>query len=638
MAESVFTVSIRGTKRGRGKAFYDYVINALKEYIKEGIPAETIESSLKQMEFHLREKKSGSPMGLRLLNRSLRGWINGRKPWETCVYEENLSRLKKGALQKGYYEGLIRKWLIDNPHVSIVTVYADKKQLVKDGKKEKEFLKTEYEKLGKQGLENVSKDLEKLRSFQEKEDDPMDLAKIPSLGLADLPSKVRNIPTTIGETGSVLHALFSNQIVYVDLAFDISAIDEQQAFYLPLLASAITGCGLPGRSWDKILEDLNLVTGGFTAFADASVTPDGGCREYFYVRIKALEQDTQKALDLCLRLLLEGDLDDAKRMKQILIEMRNDQKSSILPQGHSYAGTRASAVFSRATGREEFWYGMAQLEFLNRLLDDTGKNPGLLCGRLKDLRSGILCSDNVMINVTADPARIGHWEKEIKTAMNRLPKMQGKKSADKLPVLGQTGIASREWFSVSSDVGYGALCVPSFNLLNPKAAHQTLLAHILKTGYLWQTVRMKNGAYGAFAAGSSLEGLFSWSSYRDPNPDLSMESFVESLDAFRSMELTHDQLLNSLVGVVGSEEKPGSASSDGFLGFRRHLYGITDAMRQTMRDWLFASIKEDLDAVCLDLKAAMSKSCAVLICGAKSASRIARKDSAWKVKPLKWLH
>ena len=85
--------------------------------------------------------------------------------------------------------------------------------------------------------------------------------------------------------------------------------------------------------------------------------------------------------------------------------------------------------------------------------------------------------------------------------------------------------------------------------------HGRLLAHILKTGYLWEHIRMKGGAYGASASVSSLEGNFVFTTYRDPSIAPSLETFREALK-WAVEELDDETVSMAIIGSVGKELRP----------------------------------------------------------------------------------
>lgn len=48
--------------------------------------------------------------------------------------------------------------------------------------------------------------------------------------------------------------------------------------------------------------------------------------------------------------------------------------------------------------------------------------------------------------------------------------------------------------------------------------------------YLHREIREKNGAYGGGASYSALDGVFSFTSYRDPNPLKTVSTFQKSAE------------------------------------------------------------------------------------------------------------
>lgn len=53
----------------------------------------------------------------------------------------------------------------------------------------------------------------------------------------------------------------------------------------------------------------------------------------------------------------------------------------------------------------------------------------------------------------------------------------------------------------------------------------SVVARFLRTGYLWDTVRVMGGAYGGFTKFNPVSGLFSCLSYRDPNLQKTLDNY-----------------------------------------------------------------------------------------------------------------
>jgi Zn-dependent M16 (insulinase) family peptidase len=169
-----------------------------------------------------------------------------------------------------------------------------------------------------------------------------------------------------------------------------------------------------------------------------------------------------------------------------------------------------------------------------------------------------------------------------------------------------------EAFSVSAQVGFAAGACDASVLGTPEYAHETILAHLLSTGPLWEEIRVRRGAYGAFASADGLEGVFTFSSYRDPKPVDSLAFFGEAL-ALIAGGARSEEVEEAAVGSAGRDLRPMLPEEKGLTDFKRELYGISDELRQTKRDALLAVKPADLARAAARLAEAYGKGSAVLI-------------------------
>ena len=105
---------------------------------------------------------------------------------------------------------------------------------------------------------------------------------------------------------------------------------------------------------------------------------------------------------------------------------------------------------------------------------------------------------------------------------------------------------------------------------------------------------MKGGAYGVFASANGAEGLFSFASYRDPDPARSFGVFKKALEDIIENDFSQELLDMSVIGIIGKEAKPLSPGEKSMMGFRRHLYGITDDLRRKNRQQILEASIDDV--------------------------------------------
>jgi Zn-dependent M16 (insulinase) family peptidase len=271
--------------------------------------------------------------------------------------------------------------------------------------------------------------------------------------------------------------------------------------------------------------------------------------------------------------------------------------ASLAQDGHGYASCRSNRVFSRARAVEEVWNGLYQIEFIHRVAALDTAEIGRTLARIRDtlVRAGVL------VNVTGSEAGMA---KRVRALGERFgcfgaPQAVSGKAEDFLTAFGLGGNSGQEVFVSSSlQVGFAALTLGAAPFASAEQVAETTLAHELSTGALWEEIRMKGGAYGAFAHIDALEQTFSLSTYRDPNPLGSLDAFSTILQDVASQPVDEDFLEKAIIGTYAKMTHPLSPSQQGFVDFRRFLSGISDQQRQQRLRFLL-----DLDGSAVALAA-----------------------------------
>ena len=255
----------------------------------------------------------------------------------------------------------------------------------------------------------------------------------------------------------------------------------------------------------------------FTPFSESSRTADGTeeRKDYLFFRLKTLEGDLGEAFNLAADMFLKSEISDPARVRDLLFEMRNDFKSSIIPAGHSYCAVRAAAEFDRVLEREDEWRGSRQMIFLNDLTLKSDESVPGICSALEELRSRLFVRERMVFNITSAGDYFRSIEQELSGFINRIP--QGEPAGEAAGIdLKKSPSFHLGALAVPSSVFFTARTLPAAFLGTEKHAHQSLLAHMMKTNDLWEEVRMKNGTYGVYASVNGTEGLMTVSTYRDP--------------------------------------------------------------------------------------------------------------------------
>jgi Zn-dependent M16 (insulinase) family peptidase len=195
--------------------------------------------------------------------------------------------------------------------------------------------------------------------------------------------------------------------------------------------------------------------------------------------------------------------------------------------------------------------------------------------------------------------------------------------ADKLP--------AEILVSPSLQVGFAALSLQGSPYTDPRIGAETVLAHRLSTGALWEDIRMKGGAYGAFASSDGLEQCFSFATYRDPNPLRSLEAFPAILRKEGKMTCDEESLEKAIIGSFAKEKRPRTGAEKGFGDFLRFLYGIEDSCRENKLRAMVEAAPEDIAAAAARLAAAADTpppGIPVILAGPAAAEQAAAKLGA----------
>ncbi|CAN0011084.1 unnamed protein product, partial [Sphacelaria rigidula] len=150
--------------------------------------------------------------------------------------------------------------------------------------------------------------------------------------------------------------------------------------------------------------------------------------------------------------------------------------------------------------------------------------------------------------------------------LSRLPEETAGGATETRPLAEQAALLEKkdEGFVVPTQVNY---VVKGGRLYEPgevAPGHATVVSRFLRTGYLWDTVRVMGGAYGGFSRFSPSSGLFSCLSYRDPNLGKTLENY-DGCSAFLSgLHLPQEELEASIIGTIGDMDSPMPADSKGW--------------------------------------------------------------------------
>lgn len=637
--ETVFSAGLRGTEEEMSERIEGVITTTLRHLVDRGLDDDLREGALRRIEFRNRELKSG-PNGLRVMSRVLRSWMYGGDPSAGLHFTAMMSTLR-GELTENprLFEDMIDELLLGNRHrTTVVVVPAPglSEDRAEEERAELEVLAGGLTPEERMEIEAAQTALEEL---QETVDDPVTVARLPVLSLDEVPMEIRTIPVRkeLWEGGIPVfrHELFTNGIAYVDFSFDLQGLPAEWIEYLNLFGSTATEVGLPGIPHQEFQRQMNLKTGGITTMISHQYKSDDPSRvlRLFTVRLRLLESQLDEGIDLFQRFLAELDFSDTDRLAQVEEEVFVELRSALIPSGHYFSGLRASARLSPLAHLEDKIGGIAQYEFLRRLLaggssEAAEKSAPLLA----EMVPAIFDPSRMMVNLTGDETIMNDLAKRIRAVVGSISaraSVASRRSLNESAVRavgeelsGSLNLPGDEFLLTSSGVSHVASAIPGRRFLEPGYAAQEVLSHILRTGPLWEEIRMAGGAYGAFASSKSLEGLFTFGSYRDPNDLRTLETYRSVLERAAQEPPSPRELELALISLLGRELRPLVPRDQGFIDFKRNLHGITDDLRRRVRYDLKEVTPEEVSAAAAYLRSTLDVGVFSILGGASARESV----------------
>ncbi|MDD4951133.1 MAG: insulinase family protein [Desulfovibrionaceae bacterium] len=595
-----FSVGLKGVGPKDLDAAEALIFSTLADLAGQGVDKSDIEAAVNSVEFELRENNTGSyPRGLSLMFRALGAWLYGRDPVAVLAFEAPISAIRaRLAAGEPLFEDLLRRHFLDNAHRSTVTLTPDPDLEAGRSQRESERLAEAAAAMGPQGLNEVRDLALDLTRLQAEPDDPEALATIPRLGLGDLRAQETDIPVEVlaGPCPALVHDLKTNGLVYLDLGLDLGPVPDRLLPLVPVFGRALVEMGTELTDFVGLSRRIAAKTGGVEP--QTFVTPvrnepgraaSGRAAARLFLRGKATAARLPELADILGEVLSRPRLDNRERLRQIVLEAKARFEQRLIPAGHAVVASRLRARMGEAHAVNERMHGLSALFSLRDLAGRVDRDFGSVQADLEELRGLLLTGPNLLVNATLEAKDLPALEKELLGLAERLP--QG---APAPAPRGPLDLPEREGLSIPAQVNYVGKGVrasgPEFG-----GAALAVCKH-LRTGYLWERVRVQGGAYGAMCLMDRLDNSLCLVSYRDPHLGRTVKAFDGLAGFLRGLDICRDELEKSVIGALGEIDAYLLPDAKGFESMARLLSGQDLAYRQTLRDQVLSTRPGDFRA------------------------------------------
>ncbi|VAI49572.1 unnamed protein product [Triticum turgidum subsp. durum] len=450
-------------------------------------------------------------------------------------------------------------------------------------------------------LAELARATKELKDKQETPDPPEALKAVPSLSLQDIPKKPIHVPIEVGEINGVKvlqHDLFTNDVVYSEVVFDMGSMKKEHLQLLPLFCQSLLEMGTKDMDFVQLNQLIGRKTGGISVYPlTSSIKGTDDPLTRIVVRGKAMSTRVEDLFHLMNCLLQDVQFTEQQRFKQFVSQSKARMENRLRGSGHGIAAARMDAKLNAAGWISEQMGGVSYLEYLRDLETRIDQDWDRISASLEEMRKSLFSKEGCLINITSDSKNLEKSGQHIAKFLDALPSA---------PSLGSDPWLSRlpsvnEAIVIPTQVNYvgkaGNLYQSGYQL---NGSAYVISKHISNT-WLWDRVRVSGGAYGGFCEFDTHSGVFSYLSYRDPNLLKTLDVYDGTAKFLRELEVDDDALTKAIIGTIGDVDSYQLPDAKGYSSLMRYLLGITEEERQQRREEILATsvkdFKEFADAV-----------------------------------------
>ena len=591
--QPVWTIEVTGSDVDKQEKFAQVLDSTLRGLALDGINKEMLDAALNRTEFTSRENDyQGRPKGLFYGVRVMDMWLYDRDPMAALRYIDDIKELRQG-IQDGYFESLLLKYVIKNPHQVLITMKPEKGLTEKKNAETAEKLASYKSSLTDEQIEDIMASTKALKERQASMETEEALKTIPLLSREDLKRKIEDEPLEKETVQGVTHFHFpvhTTGITYVNAFFNLYGLTEEDIPYAVLLTNVLRSMDTKHHSYQELERLSNAYTGGLS-FSLSNYSRIDDSTQYqplLVVRGKALTSKVDKLMALMGDVINHTSFTDTKRLKEILLQEKSEWDMSAFSRGHSLMMLRLASYFSKA-GQFSEQMGMHYYYFLADLVNNYDDHAEEIAARLARIAKTIFTRSSLFLETIGEDEEKAALRRELPSLLDDMPEGEVKEAHD----FHFPPAHTNEAFLTSGKVQYvakgGNFRDHGFTYTGALAVMET----ILRYEYLWKKVRVLGGAYGAFTQ-FMVDGTAMLCSYRDPNLKETLDAYQGLPEYLETLELSDREMTKYVIGTMAASEIQLTPSMKGERAMVHYLTGNTKENRMKIRSEVIGCTVDDI--------------------------------------------
>ncbi|XP_065483596.1 presequence protease, mitochondrial [Caloenas nicobarica] len=648
--EAYFSVGLQGIAERDIDTVKQIIARTIDEVIVKGFEEDRIEALLHKIEIQL--KHQSTSFGLALTSYIASCWNQDGDPVELLRIADKVSRFRRCLKENPtFLQEKVKTYFKDNPHRLTLSMSPEKDYHDKQAKLEAEKLEKKVNALSEEEKTQIFEKGLELIALQSK---PQDTSCLPALKVSDIEPK---IPFTVLETTLAADeipvqycAQPTNGVVYFRAVSSLNTLPEELKPYVPLFCNVITKMGCGALDYREQAQKIELKTGGMSV--SPHIIPDDSHLDVYEQGVLfsslCLDRNLPDMMHLWSEIFNNPRFEEEEHFRVLVKKTAQELSNGVPDCGHLYASIRASKNLTPSGELQEMFSGMDQVKLMKRVAEMSDIKP--ILRKLPRIKKYLLNSDNIRCSVNAAPQQISEASKEVEKFIKSIGRSKKErkpvrphvieKSSEVKPVGSEmlTGLQitrklvndptfkpcqMKTHFVLPFPVNYVGECIRTVPYTAADYASLRILAQLMTAKFLHREIREKGGAYGG-GAKLSHSGIFTFYSYRDPNSLTTLKTFEKAVEWAKSGEFTQQDIDEAKLAVFAAVDAPIAPSDKGMGHF---LYGISDEMKQSHREQLFAVNSDNLVDVSNKYLAAGKSTRGQAVLGPENAD--ITKDPSW---------
>lgn len=612
--------SMTNTNASSAENFKAFLDSTLAYYANNGIDPKLIANTESSMVLNNKLGLLSANKGNNLRDDIELGYSTFNDPLYFIDNDNLETQILKEAIDSDYFQKLIKTYLVDySKRALVITEPKEGLNAIKDSTLSRQ-LNDRYTAMSEAEKAKLKTTMSSFKQWNEAQDTPESLAKLPTLKLTDINYDLKDEEKTeeaIGTAKLYTYARKVDGLTDLTFYFDLSNLTDQDRLDLMMLQGYFLNMPTRNKSAQSLVDTIDKTTTGLTT--DILMFTDDNNYDLstnrFYVNATFQNDDTPLVLDVFQEIFNNQRFDSKAFAKYIADEMTNrlsyaistdldavaygNMSKYLTPSGVTYANTMSNE---------------AAYAYFKNLSQNMDQEYPKLLKRLIAVYDRVFCRDNLVVSIATDPSQVESSQRQVKALISKLkyynidttvlPK------SDQMALL-QKGSVS-EGIIAPTQVSY---IYKGFNLNSIGETFKgsyLVFAQLLNNQYAYQELREKNGAYGGYFSATSNGNMY-FSSYRDPGILPSLQSMDSAGDWLKNLKLTQSDLDPIIVSIVGQLNQPSNVLVQVDTDLQDSIAGKTTAQKEKIIEEVLKTTPKDLEDFIALLEKGMSQSKTIVV-------------------------